>query len=145
MGFFLRWLLITLGILLVPYLVSGVQVNSVGSALVAGAVLAFLNIFLKPVLIILTLPLTFFSFGFFLLVLNALIFEFAAWFVPGVEIASFWSAMGASIFVSTVTWVGHALTENRLVFRLEQSGSPRRAGSSRRVLEMHQASDGKWE
>src|SRR4051812_35712399 len=103
-SFVLRWLVTSLGILMIPSLVSGVQVRDFGTALAAAAVLGILNTLVKPILIFFTLPLTFLTLGFFLLVINAFIFQFAGTLVSGLSVASFGSAFFASIIVSVVSW-----------------------------------------
>jgi len=104
-GILIRWLITTLAILAVPYLVSGVRVDSYGSAMVTAAILGILNAVIRPVLIILTLPLTILTLGLFILVINALLFELAGAVVHGMHVDSFWSAFFASIIVSIVSWI----------------------------------------
>ncbi|HMK33462.1 MAG TPA: phage holin family protein, partial [Desulfomonilaceae bacterium] len=104
-GILARWLITTVAILLVPYLISGVQVSGLGSALVAAGFIGILNAMVRPVLIILPLPLTIVTLGFFILVINALLFMLAAAIVPGLHVSSFWSAFFAAIIVSIVSWI----------------------------------------
>jgi len=104
-GILIRWFVTTLAILAVPYVISGVRVEGFGSALLVAAVLGILNALIRPILILLTLPLTIVTLGLFILVINALLFQLAGAIVPGVQIASFWSALFASIIVSLVSWV----------------------------------------
>jgi putative membrane protein len=104
-GILIRWFVTTLAILAVPYLISGVRVEGIGAALLTAAVLGILNALIRPVLILLTLPLTIVTMGLFILVINALLFQLAGAIVPGVYVASFWSALFASIVVSLVSWL----------------------------------------
>jgi putative membrane protein len=104
-GILIRWLITTLAILAVPYLISGVRVESFGSAMLTAAILGILNAMVRPILILLTLPLTILTLGLFILVINALLFELAGAIVPGMYVASFWSAFFASIIVSIVSWI----------------------------------------
>ncbi len=104
-GILIRWFILTLAILAVPYLISGVRVDSIGSAMITAAILGILNAVVRPILIILTLPLTIVTLGLFILVINALLFELAGAVVSGVHVASFWSAFFASIIVSIVSWI----------------------------------------
>jgi putative membrane protein len=140
-----RWIMTSLAILTVPYIVSGVTVADFRSALVAAAILAVLNVFVKPLLILLTLPLTFLTLGLFLLVINALLFEFAGSLVSGITISSFWSALGASLFVSTVSWLANSVGDRRLNVRVQRSAGAQRSARRERTLEMHRTQDGKWE
>jgi putative membrane protein len=132
-----RWLVTSLAILMVPHLVSGVRVSGVGSALAVAAVLGLLNLLVKPLLIIVTLPLTVVTLGFFLLVLNAFLFQMAAWFVAGFEIDGFFSAFVSSLIVSFVSWF--------LSMSVNVKKVSVQRGQSRDVLDMERRNDGKWE
>ncbi len=140
-----RWLMTSLAILTVPYIISGVTVADFRAALVAAAILAVLNVFVKPLLVLLTLPLTFLTLGLFLLVINALLFEFAGSLVTGITISSFWSALGASLFVSTVSWLANGMGEKRLKFQFQGPRGGQRASRRERTLDLHRTDDGKWE
>jgi putative membrane protein len=139
-GILIRWLITTVAVLLVPYLVSGVQVKGLGSALIAAAILGVLNALVRPVLILLTLPLTIVTLGFFILIINALLFLLAGAIVPGLEVASFWSAFFASIIVSLVSWIMNSAIAGgggeRTVF-------VRRWDSD--TVDMRKGESGKWE
>ncbi len=104
-GILIRWLTITLAVLIVPKLFSGVRVDDIGSALLAAAILGILNALVRPALILLTLPLTVVTLGFFVLVINALLFMFVGSIVPGFHVDSFWWAFIASIVVSLISWI----------------------------------------
>lgn len=84
----------------IAYLMKGVIVNEFTTALTVAVVLALLNFFVKPVLVLLTLPITFFTLGLFLLVINAIIILLCDEFVDGFEVSSFWTAMLFSIILS---------------------------------------------
>ena len=91
-----RWLVITAGILLASTILSGIRVDSLSTAVVAAAILGVINVFLRPVLIILTLPLTVLTLGIFAFVINALMLLVVSYFVPGFEIEGFfWAFLGA--------------------------------------------------
>jgi len=102
--FLIHWAVVALGLAAAAYLVPGVNVSS-GAALAVGAlVLGFVNAVVKPVLTILTLPLTVVTLGLFYLVVNAAAFGLAAALVPGFTVASFWAALFGAIVVSLVSW-----------------------------------------
>lgn len=101
----IRWIFVTAAILAVPYVINGVEVDSFGSAFVAAAVLGILNVVLRPILVILTLPITVLTLGIFLFVINAIIFHFVAGLVAGIAVHSFWSSLGASLVVSFANWI----------------------------------------
>lgn len=103
-GIFIRWIVMTVTVLLISKLLSGVRVDDTASALIFAAILGILNAFIRPVLVILTLPLTIVTLGFFVLVINALLFWFVAGLDLGVHVSGFWSAFAASLIVSLVSW-----------------------------------------
>ena len=98
----LKWLLSAVALLAVAYVYSGVQVNSFGSALIAAAVIGLLNAVLRPVLVILTLPVTIVTLGLFLFVINALMFWSASGLLTGFHVAGFWAALLGSLIYSAL-------------------------------------------
>jgi putative membrane protein len=99
----LRNLLInTLSIFAVSYVLSGIEIDSITTALIVAVVMAVLNVTLKPLLIILTIPLTVITFGLFLLVVNVLVLYAADALIDGFHIAGFWWALAFSLLVSLV-------------------------------------------
>ena len=118
--FLFKWLILALTIFAMPHLVGGVSVQSFGAALALAAVLGLLNVILKPILILLTLPLTIISLGLFLFVLNALTLQIAGALVSGVAISSFGSALLCSLIISIVSWVTNVMDERPVRWRLER-------------------------
>ncbi|MEY4630127.1 MAG: hypothetical protein RIQ81_247, partial [Pseudomonadota bacterium] len=86
--FLFKWLILALTVFAMPHLIGGFRVESFAAALALAAVLGLFNVILKPILILLTLPLTIISLGLFLFVLNALTLQMAAAVVSGIEIKS---------------------------------------------------------
>jgi putative membrane protein len=105
MRLLLRWLLAACALLLVAYVYEGVQVRSFSSALIAAAVIGLFNMLLRPVLVLLTLPVTVVTFGLFLFVINALLFWAAASVLEGFYVSGFWAAMLGSIIYSVIMLV----------------------------------------
>lgn len=101
----MQWLVTSLTIMMIPYLLSGVHVNGFGAALAAAAVLGILNVLVKPILFVLTLPITVFTLGLFYFVLNAVLFKWAGALVSGFRVDSFGAAFLASLIVSLVSWI----------------------------------------
>ncbi|MFD1002418.1 phage holin family protein [Ohtaekwangia kribbensis] len=95
-----RFLLSGVAVLLTAYLMKGVHVDHYGYALLVAAVLALANMIVKPVLIIFTIPITIFTLGLFLLVINALIIMLVDYLVPGFRVDGFWWALAFSIVLS---------------------------------------------
>lgn len=104
-GFLLRWVIGALGLWLASSIVSGVHVANVGTLLVAALLLGVVNAVVRPLLIILTLPITIVTLGLFLLVINAAMLGLVAWTLPGLTITGFLPAVIASIVLSLVSWI----------------------------------------
>lgn len=100
MKLLLRWLLLACALLALASLVPGVQVKSFGSALLAAFVLGLLNTLVRPVLILLTLPVTVLSLGLFIFVINAGLFWWAASVLEGLEVSGFGAAFVGSVLYS---------------------------------------------
>lgn len=103
MTLLLVWILNAVALLIVAYLLPGITVASFGAALIAALVLGLLNTLVKPVLVLLTLPITVITLGLFLLVLNALVFWFAGSILRGFQVAGFWWALGGAIVYSLIS------------------------------------------
>jgi putative membrane protein len=100
MRIIIKWLLSAVALLAVAYLYSGVQVNSFGSALIAAAVIGLLNMIVRPVLVVLTLPVTIVTLGLFLFVINALLFWAASGLLGGFHVNGFVAALIGSLIYS---------------------------------------------
>lgn len=100
-----KLLLNTLAVLVAAYVVPGVQISGFFAALVVAIVLSLLNTFVKPILVLLTLPITILTLGLFVLVINTLIVFFASSLVPGFAVSSFLSALLFSLVLSLVSSV----------------------------------------
>jgi len=109
MRFLLVWILNAVALLIVAYLFPGVQVLDWKAAAVAALVLGLLNMLVKPVLVLLTLPITIVTLGLFLLVINALLFWAVASVVPGFHVTGFWAALLGAVLYSLVTWALSAI------------------------------------
>jgi putative membrane protein len=103
-GFLLRAAITALGLWVASEIFDGLYFASPAKLLVAAVLLGVVNAFVRPLAFILTLPLTVLSLGLFLLVLNAAMVGLVAWMVPGFEISGFWTAVGAALIVSLVSW-----------------------------------------
>ena len=102
LGTLVRWLILTLAVWVAAHLVPGITYDHWQNLLIAALVLGILNAFVKPILMLISLPLIFVTFGFFLVLINALLLMATSWLVPGLHVASFWSALGGSLVVSIV-------------------------------------------
>ena len=105
-GLLVFWLMTATGLWLVTLLVSGVRARSVGSLLLAALVLGVVNAFIRPLLWILTLPLTVLTFGLFALLINALMVKITAGIVSGFEVDSFGDALLAAVIMALLAIAG---------------------------------------
>jgi putative membrane protein len=104
-GLLIRWLFLTVAILLAAHLIEGIEVKGFWSAFFAAAILGVLNAFFRPILIILTLPITLLTFGLFTFVINAVLMMMVSGVVGGFEVHGFWSALLGSLVISLVSWL----------------------------------------
>jgi len=103
MEILLIWILNAVALLIVAYILPGITVASFWSALIAALVLGLLNTLVKPVLVLLTLPVTIITLGLFLLVINALVFWFAGTVLKGFQVNGFWWAMLGALVYSIIS------------------------------------------
>jgi putative membrane protein len=113
MHLILRWIISALALLALPYVMSGIELKSFYSARLVALVLGLLNAVVRPVLILLTLPVTILTLGLFILVINALLFWFVGSFVAGFHVGGFWTAFFGAILYSLITWAANALIFER--------------------------------
>jgi putative membrane protein len=100
----ISWAINAASVFLLPYLLPSVSVKSFGTALIVALVIGLLNTFIRPVLFVLTLPITILTLGLFTLVLNGLMFWLASRFIDGFNVAGFWWAVLAAIVYSIISW-----------------------------------------
>ena len=105
MGFLIRVLANALAILAAAYVLPGIEVSGGMALLAAGLVLALINAVVRPILLLLTLPITLVTLGLFLLVLNAFCLWLTSELVKGFEVHGFWPAVFGALFVSVVSWL----------------------------------------
>lgn len=109
----LKMILTTLAILLVTNVYSGIQVDSVTTAVIAAVVLALINTIVRPVIVLLTLPISMLTLGLFLLVINAAMLYLAAWLVNGFDVGGYWDALIASFVISVVVALLNGLIKSK--------------------------------
>ncbi len=105
MRLLLIWLVNTLTLFVLPHLLDTVQVDSFTTALTAALVLGLVNTLIRPIILLLTLPITFVTLGLFIFVINGLMFWAVADIVPGFQVTSFSAAIVAALVYSLVSWV----------------------------------------
>lgn len=105
MGFIITILITAVAAYAAAWLLPGVEITDAKTTIIVALVLALLNTFIKPILIILTIPVTILTLGLFLLVINILIVKWTAGLVGGFAVDGWWSALLFSLIVSIVTWI----------------------------------------
>jgi putative membrane protein len=105
MRFLLRLLLNGVAVLFAAWLIPGVRVDNTATGIIAGIALGLVNAIVRPLLILMTLPLTLVTLGLFIFVVNAICLALAAWLVPGFSIAGFGTAFIGALVISIVSWV----------------------------------------
>jgi putative membrane protein len=106
MRLFFHWIVAAIAIGVAAYIVPGSSVTLAG-ALISAVVIGILNLLIKPILVILTLPINILTLGLFTLVINALLVWLASAVVPGFVIAGFWTALLFAIVLTLINWVFH--------------------------------------
>ena len=107
----LVWLINTLALIAVAYLMPSITVSSFGTALAAALVLGLVNAIVRPVLVLLTLPVTILTLGLFIFVLNGLLFWMVGTWIEGFSVGGFWSGVTGAILFSLVSWLLSALVQ----------------------------------
>ena len=104
-GLRVRWLILTVAILVASYLIQGIQVSGFFSAFFAAAFLGIFNVFFRPILILLTLPINIMTLGLFTFVINALMLKMVSGVISGFVVQGFWTAIFGSLVISVVNWL----------------------------------------
>lgn len=113
MGLLIRWLILTVAIIVASYLLEGVHISGFFSAFFAAAILGILNALFRPILIILTLPINILTLGLFTFIINALMLKMASGVIPGFEVHGFWTAVFGSLIISVVSWLLNSFISDR--------------------------------
>ena len=113
MHLLLRWILNAMALLVVAYLIPGFHVDSFYTALIVALVLGIVNAIIRPILIILTLPVTILTLGIFALVINAILILFVSTIVKGFSVAGFGPAFMGGILLWVISWATGAILEKK--------------------------------
>ena len=113
MKWLVKILLNGLALLLVDQFVSGIEIKGLTAVLIAAIILGLVNTFIRPILILLTLPITFLSLGLFILVINAITFAFTAWLVDGFYVYSYLGAFFGALLMSIFSWLLSGLSKDK--------------------------------
>lgn len=113
MKLLLRFILLTAAVYLADYFIAGIHLDGWMSILVAGVALTIIQVIVKPIVKVLTIPITILTLGLFLLVLNALFFWFVSGLIPGMTVDTFMAAFLGSLIVSVMNWIADRATKDR--------------------------------
>ncbi|MBU0544040.1 MAG: phage holin family protein [Proteobacteria bacterium] len=131
-----KWLALTASIMITSYLIDGIQVANISSAFLAAAVLGILNIFLRPVAIILTLPVNIMSLGLFTFAINALMLIITSKTISGFEVKGFWAAVIGSFIISIISWMINSIAGKKVQIKAEKDPE---------FIDLKNKGNGKWE
>lgn len=112
-GLLIRWVINALALILISQMIKGIQVDHIAAAFVAAAVLGVINAVLRPILILLTLPITILTLGLFALVINGFMLYIAGTIVKGFHVSGFWPAVFGALFLSLISWIANAFISDR--------------------------------
>lgn len=131
-GLIIRWLVLTAAVTVASYIVEGIRVSGFFSALFGAAVLGILNVFFRPLILILTLPITLITLGLFTFIINAALLMMASGVIRGFEVDGFGSAIIGSLLISLVSWLLNSFIDGQ--------------GRIHRVdyIELKKGEDGRW-
>jgi len=103
------WIINALSLLALPYLFDSIRVDSFYTAMIVAVVLGLVNAFIRPLVLLLTLPATILTLGLFIFVINGLMFWFVASFIDGFTVGGFWPALFGAIAYSVISWLCSAI------------------------------------
>jgi putative membrane protein len=104
-GFFLRWSINLLALMIAARIIDGIRIQSIGMGILAAGILGVVNAVIRPVVLLLTLPINLVTLGLFTLVINAFMLEFVAYLVPGFAVETFRAAFWGALIISIVSWL----------------------------------------
>jgi putative membrane protein len=125
-GFLFRLIITALGLFAAAHIVPGVHIRGIGTLVVAALLLGIVNAVIRPIVLVLTLPLTVLTLGLFIFVVNGISLALVAWLVPGFYLSGLWAAILGSIVVGLTSWFASTFVGNRgrleNIHRLEVRG-----------------------
>jgi putative membrane protein len=113
MGILIRWIILTVSIIISSYLLEGIHISGFFPAFFAAAALGILNALFRPILLILTLPINVLTLGLFTFIINALMLKMASGIIPGFEVHGFWTAVIGSLIISVISWLLNSFISDR--------------------------------
>jgi putative membrane protein len=121
-------------ILLASFFVPGIKVDTLSTAIIAACVLGLINVFIRPIVVLLTLPLSILTLGLFYFFINAFLLKLVAYFVSGFEVRSFFAAFFGSLIISVVTWLANSFISTHKIVKTDDPD----------YIDLKKGDDGKW-
>lgn len=131
----IRWLILTFAITIASYLIEGIRISGFFSAVFTAALLGILNTFLRPILLILTLPFNVLTLGLFTFVINAFLLMMASGVIPGFEVSGFFPAILGALIISIINWI-----LNTLIRDISENGDV-----DEDIIDLEKKDDDRWE
>ncbi len=137
----IKWLCLTGAVLFAAYVLDGIYVKDFFSAFFAAAVLGILNMFFRPLLLIMTLPINVMSLGLFTFIINAFMLKMASGLISGFTVTGFWTAIFGSLLISIANWMLTALIQEN---RMYEHAQPQPPDQNDDTIDLNKKHD-KWE
>jgi len=146
-GILIRWLTTTAAIVATAYLLDGIRVSGFFSAVFAAAVLGILNAVLRPIALLLTLPINILSLGLFTFIINALMLKMASGIIPGFGVYGFWTAIFGSLLISIISWLLNSfISEQGTVASINRKqGRNTAMGEQDDTIDLEHKGNNRWE
>lgn len=146
-GIFIRWLTLTGAILLTAYVVDGIRVSSLSTAIMAAAMLGIFNAFFRPIVLLLTLPINVLTLGLFTFVINALMLKMASGVISGFNVYGFWSAIMGSLLISVISWLMNSFVNDRgtVTYIRSDRRATRASKTGDDTIDLKHKGDDRWE
>jgi len=150
-GIVFRWLALTASIIAAAYLLEGIHISGFFAAFFAAAMLGILNAILRPLALVITLPINVLTLGLFTFVINALMLKMASGVIPGFDVRGFWTAIFGSLIISIISWMLNSFVSDQgsitYINVKHQSGKRKIEGrrGNRDAIDLEKKGDDRWE
>jgi putative membrane protein len=146
-GMLISWLTATGAIVLTSYLLNGIQIDGFFTAFMAAAILGILNALIRPIALLITLPINILTLGFFTFVINALLLQMVSGIISGFEIHGFGSAVLGSLMISVISWLLNSFADRPRTWHTNKPGNRARRNNSNRshTIDLERKGDDRWE
>jgi putative membrane protein len=134
-----KWIALTTAVMVASYLIDGINIEGITSAFTAGAVLGVLNLFLRPIALVLTLPVNILTFGLFTFIINAFMLIITSKLMTGFNVEGFSAALIGSLVISAVSWAVNTLAFEKIPVKKGENKT------NSEYIDLENKGNGKWE